>query len=141
MLTPFGLPSVSLNDRHLLPRKSGIYYVFQGSKLLYIGMTRKQGLRSRWTNNAGHGQHHLMPRLRSLHRISEVRIKYRVLPVYRVAHEEAIAIALHRLLHGQLPPLNRKAEPIVWPIVLFDCGRVLGVIGVFVMCARILIKV
>lgn len=58
-----------------------------------------------------------------------MRIKYRVLPVYRVAHEEAIAIALHQLLHGERPPLNRKTEPIVWPLVLFDCGRVLGVIS------------
>ncbi len=46
---PFSLPSVLLQNKLLLPRRGGVYFVLERSTILYIG--KAQNLRGRWSKH------------------------------------------------------------------------------------------
>ena len=87
MLPLFLLPSLGLENRAQLPRKSGVYYaIARSGKVLYIGMA--VNLHSRW-NAKGTHQHHELEALRS---VGGVRLRYRLVPEHRIRLVEALEI-------------------------------------------------
>jgi hypothetical protein len=56
-INPLSLPSLTLSDRLLLPRASGVYFVLCDEEVLYIGKARS--LHLRWKGTA----HHRLPQL------------------------------------------------------------------------------
>jgi excinuclease UvrABC nuclease subunit len=63
---PLNLPSVSLLERHNLPKCQSIYFVLEDGQVLYIGRT--VNLNQRWA------LHHILPQLKM--RKGEVRIAW-----------------------------------------------------------------
>lgn len=126
------LPSVSIRDRKQLPNKPGVYFAVSRGEILYIGMAGKQGLRSRWTDNAGWGEHKKLKPLLAIDRDRPVRLLYWIRPLWRVEHDEAVEIRRFIGKHGELPLLNKKVEDTVWWVALYDylkdCAAIAGVI-------------
>lgn len=89
------LPSVRVIDRDRLPSKSGCYYVFRGSALLYVG--KATNFRWRWAN------HQKLPKLRN-----GDRIHYWTMPKLLMHDREAVDICQFA------PPLNYKIESRDW---------------------------
>ena len=52
-LAPWSLPRLGMGRINEMPDLPGLYFVFKGSELLYIGKT-ETGFKSRWLTNKGH---------------------------------------------------------------------------------------
>lgn len=103
------LPSVSLNDRALLPNKPGIYYAVNWhGQVLYVG--RADNLYLRW-NSRRFGAHHKLNELSQYH---GVKLHFWKRPLWRLRHDEAVEIDRYD------PPENSRKERQVWWIAALD---------------------
>lgn len=93
------LPSAPLSQRHRLPHKPGVYYVMEGLKVQYVGLSNN--LNRRWNDRA-----------RPHHKLGDfwgkpfVRIHYQTLPVSLIYNFEAEEIDRYN------PPYNSRKESV-----------------------------
>lgn len=89
-------PSVSLQNRSRLPKKSGVYYAMKFGRIRYIGLS--ENLHKRWNSSSPHHK------LATLEGMGGVRLYYRLLPVWSIAYYEA------KEMHIFKPDLNDRRE-------------------------------
>lgn len=122
------MPTIPLKERSRLPRKPGIYWVMSGGQVIYVG--KANNLRDRWSGTK-HEQYYPAMRHRN------PRIKYRLVPKYRLRFEEAKDIQRFRsqiTLNRQFP--NPKEHYFPFPFLADLCWAI-GSLGFIFFLIRI----
>lgn len=98
----FKLPFVLFEDRTLLPKTTGIYFVLTGNNVVYIGKAAGLfGFRGRWVDS-----HHKKGQLLQM---SDVKIAY-----LEIKGEDEIEKLEQRYIYNFRPSMNRIPESWEW---------------------------
>lgn len=79
-----GLPRLCVTDRKNLPKTAGIYFVFDGRKVLYIGSAKN--IHGRWV------RHHQWKKIKDSKRLSAYSIAWIHAPEWNLLHYEQACI-------------------------------------------------
>jgi excinuclease UvrABC nuclease subunit len=135
----FLYPSISMSERHKLPKEPGIYYLRLGKKIEYIGQSTN--LKYRWTNE-GDWKHKQRIRIEQTGQYDLYRLHYRKVSKRKLDFVEYSEIELFN------PPFNvKRIDPqkcINWRLklelialeVIWAIGIGLAVISVYWLLNR-----